>query len=89
MSDFDLFATRTVGAILISFAVSNWFATPSAGVLAANAFLNAALGMIDVLAITQSTIGANGWSGVILHATLLTATVIVIVHHHRPLRPRD
>jgi hypothetical protein len=86
MSNFDLFATRTVGAILISLAMVDWFAAPSTGVLAANAFLNTALATIDMLAIAQGTIGASSWPGVVIHAAFLTLVITVLVHHRRTAR---
>ncbi|MFG1653575.1 hypothetical protein ACGFIE_26940 [Micromonospora sp. NPDC049275] len=77
LTPFDVFATRTIGAILLTVAILNWSASAStrapAGAVLANVFLNAALGVVNAIAIVDGTIGAGGWSGVAIHAALVLA----------------
>ncbi|MEV1171537.1 hypothetical protein [Nonomuraea sp. NPDC049784] len=75
MTPFDIFAARTVGVILIAFAVANWSTgvRPATGTVLANALLNAALAALDTLAILDKTISAGSWGGIAAHLVLLTA----------------
>ncbi|MEV4820943.1 hypothetical protein [Micromonospora sp. NPDC049274] len=77
LTPFDVFATRTIGAILLTVAILNWSASVStrapAAVVLANVFLNAALGVVNAIAIVDGTISAGSWSGVAIHAALILA----------------
>jgi hypothetical protein len=84
MTLFDLFATRTVGAILLTVAITNWWASlPRAGgrtgVLVATLFLNSALAVVDVASIRSGTIPADSWTGVAVHGVFIAAFLVVLV----------
>ncbi|RMI28995.1 hypothetical protein [Nocardia stercoris] len=70
---FDIFTTRTVGATLVALAITNWSATPGRGILLANLVLNAVLGVVDVTAIAEGTIGNDAWQGAAVHGGLIAA----------------
>ncbi|WP_216895098.1 hypothetical protein [Nocardia alni] len=72
---FDVFTTRTIGAMLIASGIANWSAgaAPRRGALLANLVLNALLGGVDAIAITDGTIGRQAWRGVAIHGGLITA----------------
>jgi hypothetical protein len=76
MTPFDVFAARTIGAILLAVAIMDFAAgrrpaNTVRGVLLGNIFLNAALAVVDIVAISGGTIGAGGWSGIAIHLLLL------------------
>jgi hypothetical protein len=75
MTGFDVFAARTIGAILLTVAILNWSTSrnPSAGVVLANLFMNAALATVDITNIVGGTIGASSWTGVIIHLIFVVA----------------
>ena len=92
MTPFELFATRTIGATLITIAIMNWSASsttlrPPTGTMLANVFLNATLGAVDIVNIANGTIPAD-WTGSIIHAVLLTCFVVGIIGSRRrqPMR---
>jgi hypothetical protein len=91
MTSFDVFTARTIGAILLAFAVATWSgsARASRGILAANAILNASLAAIDITAIASGTIGATSWSGVAAHLVLLSAILLGAARQRRAQRAGD
>ncbi len=92
MTAFDVFAARTVGAILITVALLNWSTSSQApeslrGALLANIFMNTALGTIGIVNIVNGTIGAANWSGVTIHAVLLASFLFYLVRGRRFATP--
>lgn len=81
MTPFDAFAARTVGVILIGFAVANWSisARPTTGMAIANLFLNAALAAVDTLAILDGTISAGSWGGIAAHVVLMAGLLVPVL----------
>jgi hypothetical protein len=88
MTSFDVFTARTIGAILLAFAVATWSASAraSTGILAANVLLNASLAAVDIGAIAGGTIGATSWTGVAAHLVLLSALLVGAVRLRRSSR---
>ena len=73
MAPFDVFASRTVGVVLLTVAVLDWVLSSAGrpvprGALLANLLMNTALGVIDTFAIAGRTIGASSSVGIAFHA---------------------
>jgi hypothetical protein len=95
LTSFDVFAARTIGATLLTVAILNWSASTRAvtpaGAMFANVFMNAVLGTIDAINIVGGTIGASGWSGVAIHAALMSAFGVYLLRamRRRPVQPES
>jgi hypothetical protein len=88
MTPFDLFATRTIGVLLLTVAVTNWSASlrdagVRTGVLAATLFLNAALAVVDIASIQAGTIPVDSWTGIAVHGVFVVGFLVVLVGGRR------
>jgi hypothetical protein len=84
MTPFDLFATRTIGVLLLTIAITNWSASlrgagVRTGVLLATLFLNGALAVVDIASIRAGTIPVDSWTGVAVHGVFIAGFLVVLV----------